>query len=30
MATYIVLLNYTPQGAQNIKESPARLDAAEK
>lgn len=30
MATYIVLLNYTQQGIGNIKESPARLDAAEK
>jgi uncharacterized protein with GYD domain len=30
MATYIVLLHYTPQGMQKIKESPARLDAAKK
>jgi uncharacterized protein with GYD domain len=30
MATYIVLVRYTQQGAQNIKESPARLDAAKK
>ena len=30
MATYISLLHYTQQGAQNIKESPARLDAAKK
>jgi uncharacterized protein with GYD domain len=30
MATYIVLLRYTQQGVQNIKESPARLDAAKK
>jgi uncharacterized protein with GYD domain len=30
MPTYIVLLNYTQQGAQKIKESPARLDAAKK
>ena len=30
MATYIVLLKYTQQGAQNIKESPARFDAAKK
>ena len=30
MATYIVLLRYTEQGIQNIKESPARLDAAKK
>ena len=30
MATYIVLLRYTEQGIQKIKESPARLDAAKK
>jgi len=30
MPTYIVLLNYTQQGIQKIKESPARLDAAKK
>jgi uncharacterized protein with GYD domain len=30
MATYIILINYTQQGIQNIKESPARLDAAKK
>ena len=30
MPTYIVLLNYTQQGIQNIKGSPARLDAAKK
>jgi len=30
MATYIVLLNYTQQGIQKIKESPARLEAAKK
>jgi uncharacterized protein with GYD domain len=30
MATYISLLHYTQQGIQNIKESPARLDAAKK
>src|SRR5512136_1944755 len=30
MPTYIVLLNYTQQGVQRIKESPARLDAAKK
>jgi len=30
MPTYIVLLNYTQQGAQKIKESPARLDDAKK
>jgi len=28
MATYISLLSFTQQGAENIKESPARLDAA--
>jgi uncharacterized protein with GYD domain len=30
MKTYIILLNYTEQGIKNIKESPARLDAARK
>lgn len=30
MATYVVLGNYTAQGIKNIKESPARLDAARK
>jgi len=30
MPTYISLINYTQQGAQNIKESPARFDAAKK
>ena len=30
MPTYISLLRYTQQGIQNIKESPARLDAAKK
>ncbi|MGZ9222276.1 MAG: GYD domain-containing protein [Anaerolineales bacterium] len=30
MANYIILIRYTHQGAQNIKESPARLDAAKK
>jgi uncharacterized protein with GYD domain len=30
MPTYIALLNYTQQGMQKIKESPARLDAAKK
>jgi uncharacterized protein with GYD domain len=30
MATYIVLINYTQQGIKNIKESPARFDAAKK
>jgi len=28
MATFITLVNYTQQGIENIKESPARLDAA--
>ncbi len=28
MATYIILGNYTAQGIRNIKDSPARLDAA--
>ena len=30
MATYISLLKFTEKGAENIKESPARLDAAKK
>ncbi len=30
MATYIVLLRYTQQGIQKIKEGPARIDAAKK
>jgi len=30
MATYIILIRYTQQGVQNIKDSPARLDAAKK
>jgi len=30
MATYISLLRYTQKGAENIKDSPARLDAAKK
>jgi uncharacterized protein with GYD domain len=30
MATYISLIKYTEKGAANIKESPARLDAAKK
>jgi uncharacterized protein with GYD domain len=30
MATYIILINYTQQGIQKIKESPVRLDAAKK
>ena len=28
MSTYVVLSNYTQQGAAKIKESPARIDAA--
>jgi uncharacterized protein with GYD domain len=28
MATYLVLGNYTQQGITNVKQSPARLDAA--
>jgi uncharacterized protein with GYD domain len=28
MAKYIVLMNWTDQGAKNVKDSPARLDAA--
>ena len=28
MATFITLVNYTKKGVENIKESPARLDAA--
>ena len=28
MATYITLLSFTQEGIENIKESPARLDAA--
>jgi uncharacterized protein with GYD domain len=28
MATFVILIRYTQQGVQNIKESPARLDAA--
>ena len=28
MSTYVVLANFTQQGAQTIKEGPARLDAA--
>ena len=27
MATYIILINYTQRGIENIKESPARLEA---
>ncbi|HWQ52426.1 MAG TPA: GYD domain-containing protein [Bryobacteraceae bacterium] len=30
MPTYITLLRWTPQGLQNIKQSPSRLDAARK
>ena len=30
MPTYMIHGRWTPQGAQNIKESPARLDAAKK
>jgi uncharacterized protein with GYD domain len=30
MATYIVLLSWTQQGIENIKQSPNRLDAAKK
>ena len=30
MPTYITLLKWTPQGAQNVKQSPSRLDAARK
>jgi uncharacterized protein with GYD domain len=30
MPTYLSLVNFTQQGMQNIKESPARLDAARK
>jgi len=30
MATYISLLKFTEKGVENIKESPARLDAAKK
>jgi len=30
MPTYIALLRWTPQGLQNIKQSPGRLDAARK
>jgi len=28
MATYIILLRYTQQGIENMKESPSRLEAA--
>ena len=30
MATYIMLLRYTQKGVENIKQSPARLDAVKK
>ncbi|BDG05100.1 GYD domain-containing protein [Anaeromyxobacter oryzae] len=30
MATYVSLIRYTDQGIRNVKESPARLDAAKK
>lgn len=30
MTTYVMLLNWTDQGARNVKESPRRLDAAKK
>jgi len=30
MATYVSLVRYTDQGIRNIKESPARLEAAKK
>lgn len=30
MPTYIAMLKWTPQGAQNLKQSPSRLDAARK
>ena len=30
MKTYIMLLNWTKQGIQNIKDSPSRVDAARK
>ena len=30
MATYIALLKWTPQGLQDVKHSPSRLDAARK
>ena len=30
MPTYIALLKWTPQGLQNVKQSPSRLDAARK
>ena len=30
MPTYITLINWTEEGIENVKESPARLDAAKK
>ena len=30
MATYIMLANWTDQGARNVRDSPRRLDAAKK
>ena len=30
MATYIMLVSYSQKGIENVKESPARLDAAKK
>ena len=30
MPTYIAMLKWTPQGAQTVKQSPSRLDAARK
>jgi uncharacterized protein with GYD domain len=30
MPTYIALLKWTPQGVQNVKQSPSRLEAARK
>ena len=30
MATYIILINWTQKGIENVKDSPARLDAAKK
>lgn len=30
MPTYIAMLKWTPQGLQNLKQSPSRLDAARK
>jgi uncharacterized protein with GYD domain len=30
MTTYVMLINWTEQGMKNVRESPARLDAARK